>query len=211
MEPFEVRGALEKIKLIADTREQNTKAFRQRIASIGFLSERRKLDFGDYSATTSVNGSEITFERLFVIERKMSLDELCVCYGRDRGRFSREFERARECDAKIYLLVENATMENALNGRYKSKLNKNAFIASIFAWLARYDCQLIFCKSESTAKVIREIIHREIKERLETMDCNDYLNRLREFESAKQALDERNLSAEEYQREIRRLSAAYDV
>jgi hypothetical protein len=102
-------------------------------------------------------------------------------------------------------------MENALNGRYKSKLNKNAFTASIFAWLARYDCQLIFCKSESTAKVIREIVHREIKERLETMDCNDYLNRLREFESAKQALDERNLSAEEYQCEIRRLSAAYDV
>jgi hypothetical protein len=100
----------------------------------------------------------------------MSLDELCMCYGRDRRRFEREFERAKKLNAKIYLLIENATMENALNGKYKSKLNKNAFTASLFAWLARYDCQLIFCKAESTPRVIREIIYREIKERLEQED-----------------------------------------
>lgn len=167
MNPVEVKAALKTLKLIVDTREQDTKAFRRRIELIGLPSERRKLDFGDYSASVLINGSELSFERSFAIERKMSLDELCACFGKDRARFSREFERARDAGAKIYLLVENATWENALNGRYKSKLHEHAFTASLFAWLARYDCQIIFCKAESTPRIIREIIYREAKERLE--------------------------------------------
>lgn len=169
MNPFDVKNTLDTLQLLVDTREQDTKAFRRRLDLIGLPHQRRKLDFGDYSACITLNGSEMSFERSFSIERKMSLDELCACYGKDRGRFSREFERAREAGAKIYLLVENATMENALNGKYKSRLNKNAFTASIFAWLARYDCQLIFCKAEFTPRVMREIIYREVKERLELL------------------------------------------
>lgn len=167
LNPIEIQQALKTIQLIVDTREQETEAYRRRIELIGFPPIRKKLNFGDYSASIALKGSEISFERLFSIERKMSLDELCACYGRDRGRFEREFERAKESNAKIYLLVENATMENAISGKYKSKLNKNAFTASLFAWLARYNCQLIFCKAESTPRIIREIIYREVKERLE--------------------------------------------
>ena len=170
MNCFDVKDALKTIQLLVDTRERDTKAFRQRVERIELPYKRQKLDFGDYSATIIINGAEISFERFFSIERKMSLDELCMCYGRDRRRFEREFERAKNSNAKIYLLIENATMENALNGKYKSKLNKNAFTASLFAWLARYDCQLIFCKAESTPRVIREIIYLEIKERLEQED-----------------------------------------
>lgn len=169
MNPVEVKDALETLKILVDTREQDTKAFRRRLEVIGLPHERRKLDFGDYSACITLNGAEMSFERIFCIERKMSLDELCMCYGKDRGRFSREFERAREAGAKTYLLVENATIENAINGKYKSRINKNAFTASLFAWLARYDCQLIFCKAESTPRVIKEIIYREVKERLELL------------------------------------------
>lgn len=167
MNPFDVKQALGTLTLLVDTREQPTKALKRRLELIELPHKRQKLDFGDYSASITLNGSEMSFERIFCIERKMSLDELCMCYGKDRGRFSREFERAREAGAKTYLLVENATIENAINGKYKSLLNKNAFTASIFAWLARYDCQLIFCKAESTPRVMREIIYREVKERLE--------------------------------------------
>ena len=40
---------------------------------------------------------------------------------------------------------------------------------------------------------------------------SDYKNRLLEFESKKRELEERALTPEEYQKEIRRLAAAYGV
>lgn len=168
MDPFEVETALERLTLIVDTREQDTKNLRRRLALIGYPSVRQKLDFGDYSIKTVLSdGTEYSLASRVVIERKMSLGELCNCYCQGRGRFSREFERAREAEAKIYLLIENANWENILTGKYRSKMAPNALIASLTAWLARYDCQLIFCKAESSPRLMKEILYREMKERLE--------------------------------------------
>lgn len=97
----------------------------------------------------------------------MSLDELCSCYCKGRPRFTKEFERAKQFDAKLYLLVENANWEKVMNGKYRSKMRSEALLASITAWLARYNCQLIFCKPESSGKLIKEVLYREMKERLE--------------------------------------------
>ena len=101
------------------------------------------------------------------IERKMNLDELAGCFTRERKRFEAEFKRAQENGAKIYLLVENATWENLLNGKYRSKFNAKAFEASIIAWTIRYNMQIIFCKDETSGELIKEILYRELKERLE--------------------------------------------
>lgn len=79
----------------------------------------------------------------------------------------REFERAANAGAKIYLLVEGASWEDAFAGKYRSKMDPKAFIASLTAWLARYNCQLLFCKSDTSGRLIREILYRETKERLE--------------------------------------------
>jgi ERCC4-type nuclease len=76
MNPFDVKRALENLTLLVDTREQKTSALIKRLKLIGLPYERKKLDFGDYSAKTIVNGSEFSFDTLFAIERKMSLDEL---------------------------------------------------------------------------------------------------------------------------------------
>ena len=174
MSPFEVKKALEAAVLLVDTREQPTAAFKSRMEKVGLPYERQKLNAGDYSIKTMrENGTEINCERLFAIERKMSLDELAACYTHDRARFTREFERARDCGTKIYLLIENATWENLFNGKYRSKFGSNAFAASVLAWLARYDCQIIFCKSETSARLIHDILYRELKERLERGDFDE--------------------------------------
>lgn len=166
--PQEVKRALGRLTLIVDTREQDTKAFRKRLDLIGFPHTRQKLDFGDYSATTALDdGTEISLANTVSIERKMSLDELCMCFGNQRQRFVREFERAKQAHAKLYLLVEGASWENVIVGKYRSKMSPQALRASLMAWLARYDCQVIFCKAESTPALIREILYREMKERLE--------------------------------------------
>lgn len=169
MNPFEVSRALKNLTLIVDTREQDTDRLRRRIRQTGLSFVRQKLDFGDYSAKTTLdNGTEFDISGSVSIERKMNLDELCACYCKGRKRFTREFERAKSAGAKVYLLIENASWENTFNGKYRSKMTSSALTASMFAWLARYNCQIIFCKEETSGKIIREILYREMKERLES-------------------------------------------
>lgn len=170
MTPFEVSEALEHLTLLVDTREQDTPSFRRRVKEVGLPWERRKLDFGDYSMRVELeDGQEVDFSPAVAIERKMSLDELCQCYGRGRKRFQREFLRAKKAGAKLYLLIENGSWEKAFGGDYRSQMKPQALTASLTAWLARYDCQVLFCQAKSTPRLIREIIYREAKERLEGM------------------------------------------
>lgn len=168
MNPFEVSRALKNLTLIVDTREQDTDRLCRRIRQTELSFVRQKLDFGDYSAKTTLdNGTEFDISSSVSIERKMNLDELCACYCKGRKRFTREFDRAKSAGAKVYLLIENANWEKAYSGSYRSKMSPQALTASMFAWLARYNCQLIFCKEETSGKIIREILYREMKERLE--------------------------------------------
>ena len=83
-----------------------------------------------------------------------------------------EFDRAKAKNAKIYLLIENCPWEDAYIGHYRSEMKPQAFVASILAWLARYDCQVIFCSQRTSGKLIRDILHREGREMLERMMFN---------------------------------------
>lgn len=151
-----------------DTREQDTPALRKRLAAMGCSHERVKLEYGNYSVKCNVpNGGDMDLSTTVCIERKMSLDELFQNYTRGRGRFVREFERAKQAGAKIYLLIENGSWEHVYSGSFRTKTTPQAMIASMTAWLARYQCQLLFCKPETTGVLIKEILYRELKERLE--------------------------------------------
>lgn len=174
MTPFEIRECLESMTLLVDTREQPTERARKRIEQTGLVAERRKLDVGDYSCSCRLpDGKEFSLEKIVVIERKMSIDELCCCFGRERKRFEREFERARASGTKVYLVVENGTWEQVYNGKYRSKLTPQALVASIDAFRVRYGMQLDFCKADTTGKLIRDILYRHLKELLEGMELDD--------------------------------------
>ena len=97
----------------------------------------------------------------------MNLDELAACFTRGRERFQREFERALDQQCRIYLICENPSWENLLNGKYRSKFNSNAFLASSVAWMVRYNMNVVFCKEETSGRLIKEILYRDLKERLE--------------------------------------------
>lgn len=168
---YEIEKALNTLQIIADTREQDTEAFRRRFNVVGLPVTRRKLDFGDYSGFIKIAGEEFSLENQVVIERKMSVDELCLCFGKERQRFQREFQRAKDAGARTYLLIENASWENIFNGKYKSKLSSEALIASIAAWSARYDLIPVFCKPETTGKLIALLLKYEMRERLGEVEC----------------------------------------
>lgn len=172
MEPYEIDEALKTFSVICDTREQDTPKARKRFKALGVPVERATMNYGDYCGNVILDGKPLhitssTISAPTVIERKMSLDELAGNFGRGRKRFQREFERAREAGARVYLLVENASWEAILNHRYKSRLHPNAFMASLVAWAVRYGAVPVFCKEASSGRVIREILYRDMKERLE--------------------------------------------
>ncbi len=173
MQPLEELEMLESMVILTDTREQPTEKSKKRYESFGVPYERRTLSYGDYSYNAKLPSGKWLFDEnetvsgLAVVERKMNLDELASCLTHSRDRFEREFKRAKGHNARIFLLVENATWENLLNGKYRSKFNSKAFFASLCAWLVRYDLQLVFCKEDTSGKIIKELLYRDLKQRIE--------------------------------------------
>lgn len=168
---IEFEDALKSLSILIDRREQDTEKARKRYETFSVPYNRGTLDYGDYTYNAEIDGKPLFDgnERIYpycAVERKMNLDELAGCFTRDRKRFQAEMERAKAHNARIILLVENSTWENLINGRYRSRLNSVAFLASITAWMIRYDLQILFCKAETSGRLIKEILYRDFKERL---------------------------------------------
>ena len=172
MDPFEVREVLETFRIIVDTREHRTPEAKRRLEAFGVPTETGTLSYGDYAANITLHGAPLhdisnTISPACVIERKMGLDEIAGNLTRGRDRFRREFERATENHARVFLLIENATYEGIINHRYMSRFNENAFLASLVAWQVRYNMTAVMCKSDTSGRLIKEILYRDMKERLE--------------------------------------------
>ena len=173
METYAKIAMLESMKILVDSREQPTDKARKRYESFGVPYERATLSYGDYTYNAQLPNGEWLYKpgetvaAPLVIERKMHLDELASCFTHSRERFEREFKRAKENNARVFLLVEDATWENLLNGKYRSKFNANAYLASLCAWIVRYDLCFINCKAESTGRIIKEFLYRDLSERIE--------------------------------------------
>ena len=169
----EIDDALASMVIIYDTREQPTSALMRRLSAFPCETRREMCGFGDYSAACTLpDGSEMSLNGVVAVERKMSLDELSRNFTASRERFAREFKRATENGGKLYLLVEEASWDKIFAGRYKTKFNKEAYIASLMAWQARYGTQILFCSAEISPMMIYKVLRYELKERLERM-CED--------------------------------------
>lgn len=163
---------LDTFQILVDNREQTTPKAVERYKSFGVPYKRATLNYGDYCGQITINDSDIydtaqAVRPACVIERKMSLDELAMCFTRGRDRFRREMERAASNNSTVYLLVENATYEGIIKHRYRSRYNPTAFLASLTAWTVRYNLRPIFCKADTSGQLIKEILYRDMKERLE--------------------------------------------
>ncbi len=172
MDHFEVEEILQTFQIVADTREQNTPKASDRFKAFGVPVQRATLNYGDYCGNIVLPSGKLydasaRISARCCIERKMSLDELAQCFTRGRDRFKREFARASEQNAKVYLLVENGSWEAIQYHRYRSKYNPTAFRASLIAWSGRYNLTPIFCRAETSGGLIKEIMYRDMKERLE--------------------------------------------
>ena len=175
MDIFDQKKVLESMVIYIYSREQPTKRAFRRYETFGCPYKNKiPMWFGDYTYNATLpDGSEIIpdhSEKVVgkcVIERKMDLDELAMCFGRGRDRFQREFQKSIDHHSRFILLVENATWEKLILGKYKSKMHPKAFFSSLTSWMIRYNTAVIFCKEETSGKIIRELLYRDLKERLE--------------------------------------------
>lgn len=171
MTPIEIEKVLDSMVILRDTREQDTARARRRYKAFGIPCKKAVLDYGDYTYNAALQNGSIYNDSdrimpLCAIERKMNLDELAQCFTHDRKRFEAEMLRCQQHGGRMYLLIEDGTWELLLLGKYRSRFRSNAFLASLTAWMVRYDLQVIFCKEDTSPTLIKEILYRDLKERL---------------------------------------------
>ena len=174
MDRFEIEEVLKTFRVIVDTREQSAHRAAARFAALGDNLERATLDYCDYCGNVTLPDGKplysVTDGRIYpscAVERKMSIDECAACFTRDRDRFRREFERAKAAGAKVYLLIEGGDWEKIRRHEYRSQFNPKAYTATLTAWMVRYDMTPLFCRPGTSGALIREVLYRDIKERLE--------------------------------------------
>ena len=173
MTPFELEKTLSAMVLVVDSREHPTAEAKKRWESFGVPYRIQALNSGDYTAEFLLpNGDTFSLENHAVVERKMSIGEICGNFCQNRARFIREFERIKEAGAKAYIVVEGASWESIYNHRYHSQMSPQALVASLTAWMARYNAHIIFCRADTFPKLCREILYREAKEILANMEVD---------------------------------------
>ena len=163
----EITQILKSMVIIVDDREKDTPLLHQRLTSFPCAFMRKRLNFGDYSAEVTLpNGEKFSLEDKVAIERKAGLDEICGNFTTNRIRFAKEFDRAAAAGAKMYILIENGSWEKINRGAYRSKMTPASLLGSLTTWLARYNCQIIFCEPETTSWLIHAFLLHEMREAL---------------------------------------------
>ena len=114
------------LAIVCDTREQWPFLFAGE-AYAGTTVVQGKLETGDYS----VRG----LENKVAVERKGSIDELCLCLGRERRRFENELQRAKGLEA--FAVVVEGSWQDLAQGKYRSRMSPKSACASVLAFMAR--------------------------------------------------------------------------
>lgn len=181
--PVEAEECLQNMIYVADSLEQHTEALDIRLSYLQPFVRERLLS-GDYTAKTLLPDGTWFYVPV-AIERKMSLTEIAGNFCRERERFRAEFNRARDAEIRLVVLIEQASWEDLYAGAYRSQMKPKSLVASLLTWMARYRCPILLCdvsaddeeaqeeKNRRTAmlsgKLIRDILKYEMREALERM------------------------------------------
>jgi ERCC4-type nuclease len=142
--------------LLIDTREKSSKHLTNYWDSHKIEYESLALPSGDYSFKVKAMpdlgiNEDLYFYQDIVLERKNSLEELSGCFAQTRERFNDEWSR---CYAKRrYLLIENATYEDLVNGKYNTQYSSKSFLGSLHSFNTKYDLQIMFMPNKEYSAI----------------------------------------------------------
>ena len=147
----DAKRLLKQMVILVDSREKRNGHISDYFEKNGIAYQKTKLDYGDYSfmIPASAAGEDIYFHRDCVVERKASLEELSGNLAQERERFEKEFLKAGNDGAKIYLMVESPGGYSYIIGhKYRTEFTPAAYMASLKTWESRFDCNVQFIASE---------------------------------------------------------------
>ncbi len=135
--------------ILVDTREKSNAKILEFWDKKGIKYKSKKLDTCDYSFMIPKNESlniprDIYFDKKVCIERKGSLEEISGNMTNGRDRFEKELSLAPK--EKI-LMIENASLNDIIDGNYDTKYNKKSFMAGLLTFYFRYDLPIFFMPS----------------------------------------------------------------
>lgn len=147
--------------ILVDTREQNNTAILDYFNKKKITYKTKALKTGDYSFMIKANADlgfpvDTYFTDELCIERKNSIDELAGNLTEDSGRFLKECNRMINIES-VYLLIENCTIDDIIEGNYKSKYNADSYLRTILTLQKRCNFYLQFISRENIGKMIYEI------------------------------------------------------
>lgn len=139
------------IVVLVDSREKRNAHILDYFIKQGITYRISKLEYGDYSfmIPAGTAGGDIYFHKDICIERKASLEELSGNFTRERDRFEKEFLKAGNDGAKVYLMVEApGGYSDIIGHKYRTDFTPAAFMASLKTWEHRFDTNVQFISSE---------------------------------------------------------------
>ena len=155
------KALLENMVILVDTREQNNTTILDYFDKKKITYKTKALKTGDYSFMIKANVDlgfpvDTYFTDELCIERKNSVDELAGNLTEDSGRFLKECNRMINIES-VYLLIENSTIDDIIEGNYKSKYNADSYLRTVLTLQKRCNFYLQFINRENIGKMIYEI------------------------------------------------------
>ena len=154
----EIAEILNNAIILIDTREKDnfqTRLFNEYCASCLIKTERTKLPYGDYAVKVPALPHLGITREIFIpysIERKASLDELCINLSKDdRQRFFNEFANAKADGFKVHIVVFSNDYHDLITGNYRSQYGSLALENSLWSLHAKYDVPISYVKDINDA------------------------------------------------------------
>lgn len=147
----EIKRLTKSMIVLVDSREKKNSHILDYFRKQKIPFQTEKLEYGDYSfmIPAAAAGEDIYFHRDVIIERKASLEELSGNLAQERERFEREFLKARNDNAKIYLMVEDmGGYSSIISHKYNTQLTPVSFMSSLKTFEHRFDANIQFISPE---------------------------------------------------------------
>lgn len=148
----DLKEILKSVVFVVDTRENVNGHITEYFNLKKVMHKSEKLDTGDYSVMIPKNVEYGIMNDTYlkvVVERKNSIDELASSIKEDRF----ENELIRSMDTRMVLMVEDK-LENLQLGNYRSQYNKDALMARLKSFEARYGFTTVFLEKASAGDYI---------------------------------------------------------
>jgi hypothetical protein len=201
----EIKKLLKNIVILVDTKEQENFHITDYFTKHKRKYKCKNLGEGDYSAYIAYNVEtskilesvgvhrDLYFTNEILIERKGHLDEVAgnlstrkakydsfgnqiISENRERERFKFELTRIRNCNATLFLFIEDKNgNENIRKGNYRSEYSPEAFLGSLKSFEAEFKFAYKFLDKAVMGSEIFFTIYYHIRDSLKAGTIDKFL------------------------------------